>query len=144
LASGQDPLELVDALEPLHRVDSTFPAEVLFELAADALELGGVSRETPIDYEGLRERFLPEWEVRGKLAHHRSHYALRAVPMIAAGVTPDLIDEMGWQTIPGWWVWSVYALVVYVRAAADHDNQTVADLTAQLAQRHGVQLGASL
>ena len=68
-------------------------------MAADALELGGVSREAPIDYEGLRERFLPEWEVRGKLAHHRSHYALRAVPMIAAGVAPDLIEEMGWQQV---------------------------------------------
>lgn len=144
LASGEDPFELVDALEPLHRDSSTFPADVLLELAAEALELGGVSREAPIEYEGLRERFLPEWEVRGKLAHHRSHYALRAVPMIAAGVAPDLIEEMGWQQVPGWWIWSVYGLVVYTRAAADHSDQPVADLIGQLAQRHGVQLGESL
>ena len=108
LASGQDPDALVEALEPLHPKNNTFPAEVLLGLAADALVLGGVSREAPIEYDGLRERFLPEWEVRGKSAQHRSHYALRAVPMIVAGVMPDLLDEMAWQQSDDWWVWSVY------------------------------------
>ncbi len=98
----------------------------------------------PSSTRGCGERFLPEWEVRGKLAHHRSHYVLRAVPMIAAGVAPDLMEEMGWQQVPGWWIWSVYAVVVYARAAADHSDQPLADLLGQLAQRHGVQLGASL
>ena len=55
-----------------------FLGEVLLELAADALELSGASREQPLDYEGIRERYLPEFEFRGKTHDRRSHYALGA------------------------------------------------------------------
>jgi len=48
-------------------------------LAADALEEGGISREQPLEYEGIRDRYLPEQQFRGRAQHHRSHYALRAV-----------------------------------------------------------------
>jgi len=116
---------------------------VLLELAADALELGGICRQEPIEYEGLRERYLPELEFRGKAAHHHSHYALRAVPMVAAGVTPDLLEELGWQQTDDLWVWCLYSLVIYVRAAAERSDQSVAELLTRIADRRGVDLTAA-
>lgn len=96
IAGSADPLDLTRQLEPLHPKNDTFPGEVLLELAADALDLSGASRDEPVEYEGIRERYLPEMQFRGKAQHHRSHYALRAVAMIRAGVVPDLLDEVNW------------------------------------------------
>ena len=36
------------------------------ELAADVLEIAGAIRKDPIQYEGLRETYLPECKFRGK------------------------------------------------------------------------------
>jgi hypothetical protein len=47
-------------LYPLHSKDNTFPGEVFFELAADAIEEAGASREEPIEFEGIRKRYLRE------------------------------------------------------------------------------------
>jgi hypothetical protein len=82
IASATDPSDLVRQLEPLHPKNDTFPGEVLLEVAADALELSGASRRHPVEYEGIRERHLPEVEFRGKAQHHKSHYALGAAAMI--------------------------------------------------------------
>jgi hypothetical protein len=60
IAAGVDLPDLARQLEPLHPKNDTFPGEVFLELAADALETGGISREQPVDYEGIRERHLPE------------------------------------------------------------------------------------
>src|SRR5882672_11755865 len=76
IAAGGDLGELVFELRELHPRNNTFPGEVLLELAADAIEESGASRGDPIDYEDIRERYLPEAKFRGRNEHHRSHYAL--------------------------------------------------------------------
>jgi hypothetical protein len=113
---------------------------MFLELAADALEEAGISRDQPVDYEGIRERYLPERQFRGRTEHHRSHYALRAVAMIRAGVTPDLLEEVSWWDTNDLWVWSLYALLVYARVAAERTGEPVAVICQRLAARHGVEL----
>lgn len=140
IAAGADLDDVAQQLAPLHPKHNTFPGEVLLDLAADALELSGASRAAPIHYEGIRERYLPEIELRGKTQHHKSHYALRAVAMIRAGMTPDLLDEVSWWNANDLWVWSLYALVVYVRVAAEKTHQPPRVICEQIAQRHGVEL----
>jgi hypothetical protein len=142
IAAGDDLDELARRLAPLHPKNNTFPGEVLLELGADALELSGASRAQPLDYSGIRERWLPEIEFRGKLDHHRSHYALRAVAMIRAGVSPDLLDEVSWWHNDNLWLWSLYALVIYVRVAAERTGENAATVCRHLADHHRVSLAA--
>jgi hypothetical protein len=139
IAVGVDPADVARQLEPSHPKTTPSPGEVLLELAADALEEGGVSRERPIAYEGLRQRYLPEQQFRGRSQHHRSHYALRAVAMIRADVTPDLLDEVSWWDTNDLWIWSLYALLIYVRVAAEHAGESVAAICQRVAARHGVE-----
>jgi len=125
-------------LDPLHPRNDTFPGEVFLELAADAIDEAGASREEPIEFERIRERYLPECTVHTKTQHQHSKYALRAAAMIRAGVDPALLDEViGWQS-DDLWVWALDALVVYVRAAADRLGVPVAEVCERLARRHDV------
>ncbi len=121
IAAGVDFADLARQLEVLHPKNDTFPGEVFLELAADALGEGGISRDQPVDYEGIRERYLPERQFRGRTEHHRSHYALCAGAMIRAGVTPDLLGEVGWWDTNDLWVWSLYALL-YLRTRGRRAN----------------------
>jgi hypothetical protein len=59
LASGTPLGEIGRQLEPLHPGGNTFPGEVLLDLAADAIEESGASRERPIEFAGIRKRYLP-------------------------------------------------------------------------------------
>lgn len=65
LASGNDPESIVDKLAELYR-DDPFAAEDLLKPAADAIEESGASANDPIDYSGIRERFLPECRISGR------------------------------------------------------------------------------
>jgi len=132
--------DLADEVAPLNPKRNTFPAEVLLELAADALELGGIDRAHPIEFTGLREAYLPEICFSGKTAHAKSHYALRAVAQIRAGVNPDLVDDVGWWQVLDVWQWALYALVIYTRAASAHSSTPIQELCRQLANRHGLTL----
>jgi len=113
LATGEVHDSIVDRLGQLHLPNNTFPAEVLLELAAGAIAESGVSQAEPIQYEGIPERYLSEYEFHGKSQQHKSHYALTAAAMIRAGIYPDLLDEAyGWG-IEDMWRYAFYALVAY-------------------------------
>lgn len=140
LAIGKDIGDVVLELAPLHPEHNTFPAEVLLELAADALEISGTNRDNPVEYEGIRERFLPEFEFRGRTEHHKSHYALRAAALTRAGVTPDLLAEVSWWRTNDLWIWSWYALVIFARVAAERTGDDIASVCRRIATRHGVSL----
>ncbi len=140
IASHADPLDVTPELASLHPKNNTFPGEVLLALAADALDEAGASREHPVSYEGLRERYLPEIEFRGRVEHHKSHYALQAAAMIHGGVEPDLLGEVTWWSRDDLWLWSLYALVIYVRVAAERTGRTVGAVCQSVATRHGVDL----
>jgi hypothetical protein len=138
LAAGADIEEIALQLEALHPKNNTFPAEVLLDLAADALELSGTNRADPIDYEGIRETYLSECHFSGKTEHHKSHYALRSVAMIRAGLTPDLLGEVSWWRTNDLWIWSWFALVIFVRIAAERTGDPIATVCQRIASRHGV------
>jgi hypothetical protein len=127
-------------LEPLHPRNNTFPGEVLLDLAADAIELSGATRRSPLEFEGIRERHLPEAVAHTKAQHHKSKYALRAAAMLNGSVDPGLLDEVQWWRTDDLWYWSLEALVVYVRAAADRTGQTVESVCRRIADRHGITL----
>jgi hypothetical protein len=135
LASGRDLDEIVEALYVMHPRHNTFPAEELLDLAADAIEESGATRESPIDYEGIRERFLPEYTFRGRSEHQRSHYVLGATAMIRAGIQPDLLGEIYWWSSDDLWLYAFYALLVYVRAAAEKTDRSVQDVARALAEK---------
>ena len=135
LASG-DLGAIARQLEPLHPMRNTFPAEVFLELAADAIEIAGVSRDHPLDMEELARRFLPARGSQSKTHRLKLDFAMRASAMIRAGIQPDLLEDAGWWRADDLWVWALEALHVYVQAAADRTGLTTAEICGQLATRH--------
>ena len=102
--------------------------------------MAGASRESPLEFEGIRERYLPEVAGRTKAQHHKSKFALRAVAMIHGGVDPGLLDEVQWWRTDDLWIWSLEALAVYMRAAADITGQSVASVGRHFGSHRGVPL----
>jgi len=139
LAQGRDLGDIAAQLAPLHPRNDTFPGDLLLDLAADALDVAGASRESPLEFEGIRERYLPEAVAHTKAQHQKSKFALRAAAMIHGGVDPGLLDEVQWWRTDDLWSWSLDALAVYVRAAADRTGQPVASVARRIgAERHVV------
>jgi hypothetical protein len=138
LARGTDMLDLAAELLPLHPKNDTFPGEVFLSLAVDALEVGSFSRDEPLDFEGLHDRHLPEVPLRGRNDHRKSFYALMTPPALRGGVAPDLFGEIQWWGTDDYWQFALFALVVYVRAAAERLEVPVADVCRMLAERHGI------
>jgi hypothetical protein len=135
--------ELAALLAPLHPKNNTFPGDVLLELAADAIEESGASRERPLEFGGIRKRHLPEDRAHTRAQHHKAEYALRAAAMVRAGVDPGLLDGVSWWRTDDLWFWALEALVTYLRAAAEHGGETVPAICAQIASRHGFQLATT-
>ena len=96
IVAGLELGEIAARLAPLHPKNNTFPGEVLLELAADAIEESGASRERPLEIEGIRKRHLPNDRAHTRAQHHKAEYALRAAAMVRAGVDPGLLDEVSW------------------------------------------------
>jgi hypothetical protein len=142
IAAG-DVDDLAFRLEPLHPKNNTFPGEVLLELAADAIEEAGASREHPIELENIRERYLPEGRARTRAQHRKAEFAIRAAAMFRARVDPDLLGEVSWWRTDDFFVWALDALIIYARAAADRTGEPVAVVCSRLAARHGVVLTAA-
>jgi len=139
LASGDDPELIVDKLAQLYR-DAPFAGEDLLKFAADAIEESGACLSDPIDYAGIRERYLPEFRFSGKRQHHKSYFALTAAATMRAGVYPDLDSEADYWGMEGFWRYAFYALVIYVRAAAERTDRSVDAVTRALAARRGLKL----
>ncbi len=130
-------------LRDRHPSNNTFPAEVLLELAAEAIEESGASPAEPIQYEGMRDRYLPANDFHGKLRQHKSNYALMAAAMIRAGIYPDLLDEARGWGIDDMWEYAFYALVLYVRVAAERTGRSPQAVAAALAKRRGIDLNST-
>ena len=113
---------------------------MLLELAADAIEFAGASRDSPIVFEGIRERYLPEAVAHTRAQHHKSKFALRAAAMLRGGVDPGLLDEVSWWRTDDVWFWSLEAFIVYVRVAADRTGEPIEIVCRRLAERRLVEL----
>lgn len=143
LTRGDSVPDLAMRLAPLHPKNNTFPGEILLGLAADALELAGASREAPLAYQGVRDRFLTECEFRGR-ENRKLQYALLAVGALRGGIKLDLLDEVSWWQTDDFWYYALCAFVAWTRAAADRAGTPEAVMCRQLAALHDVDLGLSM
>jgi hypothetical protein len=132
LVGGDDVSELQQKLAALAVGADLVLAETLIRLAAQAIELGGFSASDPVSYEGFRERFLPEFEFRGKVDHRNSQYAIYAAAMFHGGMVPDIVSDTSWWRSE-LWPYALYGLVAYVRAAAEYRNVEAAVIARELA-----------
>ena len=137
LENGADAHELATAVAGLHPQNNTFPGEVFMELAADALDLAGINRDTAIPYEGLLEAHLPECQFRGR-ENRKIQYAILTSAALRAGLEPDLLDEVVWWGTDDYWRYALFAAVGLIRAAAAQQGIPTPRLARQLAQRHGI------
>lgn len=139
LAAGDDVFELTASVADLHQKYNTFPGEVFMDLAADALEIAGATRNDPISYEGLLEAYLPECEFWGK-NNRKMQYAILTSASVRGGVEPDLLDEAGWWRADDYWQYALFAAVALIRVGAERQSLTIAQVAEQLADRTGVTL----
>jgi hypothetical protein len=80
LIGDEEFAEITAKLADLHPENDTFPAEELLELAAEAIAESGATTAEPIDYEGIRERYLPEHPFSGKSSTTRATTPSRPQP----------------------------------------------------------------
>ncbi len=140
LATGRDSDPVLEQLGTLHIHHNTFPAEELLELASDAIDESGATTADPIDFEGIRKRFLPEMRFSGKNQHYKSKYAISAAAMIHGGVYPDLLDDVAWWQTDDLWMYSLFALLIFMRAAAERTGRSAEDVARSIADRRLVRL----
>jgi hypothetical protein len=100
LAAGDDVYDLMAAAAPSHVPGWFTPDVALLELAVTALDLACPAGAGPLEYEGLRERYLPEVTFRGRVEHRNSQYALYAAACMRGGLQPDLLSDAGWWQTP--------------------------------------------
>ncbi|MGK5112489.1 hypothetical protein [Geodermatophilus sp. CPCC 205506] len=142
VARGDSVHELIDAVAPHHVPGRFAPDVALLELAAAALDLACPPGAEPLEYEGLREGYLPEVTFRGRVEHRNSQYALYAAACMRGGLQPDLLSDAGWWQTP-LWQYAVYAVVIYSRAAAERLGLTSQDIAQRIAARRHLQLRAA-
>jgi hypothetical protein len=128
--------EVLSGLAPLHPRNDTFPGEVFLDLAADALEWCGASRDQPLPLEGLRKRFLPEAAFRGR-QNAKLQYAVLAAAGVHGGTEPDLLDEVASWQADDFWQYAMYAAVACIRAAASRAGVPVRQACQDLDERPG-------
>ena len=140
LAAGHDAVELCDAIADLHPEGNTFPGEVYLRLGAEVLDLNAAAGAPPISFEGLRERHLEEIQLRGS-GNRKIKTTVLSAAAIAGGFEPDLLDEIyWWGREDDFWRYGLYAAVAIIRASASNRDISVAQVVAELAERHVVVL----
>ncbi len=60
--------------------------------------------------------------------------------MIHGGVYPDLFDDAAWWQTDDLWVYSFFALLIFVRAAAERTGRSVEEVAISIADRRMVRL----
>jgi hypothetical protein len=141
LARGDDVHDVMAAAAPNHVPGWFTPDVALLDLAVTALDIACPVSAQPLEYEGLRERYLPDVTFRGRVEHRNSQYALYAAACMRGGLQPDLLDDAGWWQTP-LWTYAVFAVVIYVRAAAERVGVDPAEIARRIAVRHRLELPA--
>lgn len=139
LADDGDLFEMISTVSTLHPKHNTFPGEVFLGLAAETLEIGGVTRDSPIRFEGLVSTHLPEYEFRRRDAN-KMRTALLLAFSLHGGLEPDLFDDVAWWPTDDYWRYALCALVTLVRATAEKRGVPVSEVAGELAQRHAIAL----
>lgn len=139
LARGDDVFGILAAVAAADVAHRFTPDVALLELAVTALDLACPPGAEPLEYDGLRERYLPEVTFRGRVEHRNSQYAIYAAACMRGGLQPDLLSDAGWWQAP-LWQYALYAVVIYSRAAAERLAVPVAEVTRRIAARHGLEV----
>jgi hypothetical protein len=140
LADDNDDIDKVtSAAFDLHVQHNTFPGEEFMRLAADALEVAGIDRADPIEYEALLADHLPEIEFRGK-QYRKIRFAVMSSAGLRGGLDPDLLDEVAYWN-DDYWRYALFAAIALIRASVDKTGGSVADLARRVAALHVVDLG---
>lgn len=139
LARDDDVYDVMAAAAPHHVPGRFSPDVALLELAVTALDLACPPGAEPLEYEGLRERYLPEVRFRGRVEHRNSQYALYATACMRGGLRPDLLSDAGWWQ-PPLWQYAVYAVVIYSKAAAERLGVPLDEIARRIAARHRLDL----
>ncbi len=137
LASAEHADEVLAAARPVVPRGDFAAGVAILKLAVTALDLAAPTGSSPLEYYGLRERYLPEIEFRGRVEHRNSQWAIYAAACLRGGLEPDFGGDTGWWRSP-LWIYTSYALTLYSRAAAERLNTTILEVAQQIAQRHGV------
>ena len=127
------------AAAPNHVPGRFTPDVALLELAVTALDLACHPGAEPLEYEGLRQRYLPDVRFRGRVEHRNSQYALYAAACMRGGLQPDLLSDAGWWQTP-LWQYAVFAVVTYSRAAAERLGVPLDETARRIAVRHHLDL----
>ena len=136
-----DPLDDVFArLRPFLDYAFPFPADVLTEIAADALTLTGATRAKPISLRDAYERYLPEWTVSGNTAHQKSRAAIDLAVATHAGIEPDYDATASWWRIQDLAIHAFHTATIMIRLAAEQTATPVAAICAKVANSRNLQL----
>ena len=87
LLRGEDIDALVEAVAPSHVRGWFTPDVAMLELAVTALDLASLPGLAPLEYDGLRERYLPDAEFCGRV-EHRASTRCTPLPACAAACSP--------------------------------------------------------
>lgn len=117
-----------------------FPADVLVELAADALTLVGATRATPLSLTDAHERYLPEWTISGSTAHQKSRVAIELAVALHGRIMPDYDAAAIWWRVNDLAFYAFQAAAIMIRIAAERTAQPVAFFCDELAAPHGLKL----
>lgn len=139
LTQGEHASDVAAAARPEDPRGEFAAGVVVLQLAATALDLAASAGGDRLEYFGLRERYLPEIEFRGRVEHRNSQWAIYAAACLRGGLEPDVSGDTGWWRSP-LWIYTAHALTLYSRAAAQRRNTSIADVARQIAQRHGLDL----
>ena len=141
--AGEHSEPIMAQLAAMHPRNNTFPAEVLLELAAEAIAESGASPAEPIQYEGMRDRYLPEYHFSWKVTAAQEPLRPDGRRHDQGRRIPDLLDEAyGWG-VEDMWEYAFYALVLYGRAAGERTGRTAEAVAMAIADRRGIDPGAS-
>ncbi len=139
--AGADPLD--DVFDQLHRfLDFAFPfpADVLTEVAADALTLAGATRGTPMSLSDAHERYLPEWTISGNTAHQKSRVAIDLAVAAHGGIVPDYVAAASWWRVNDLPFYAFQTATIMIRIAADRTARPIASICAEIAATHRLEL----
>jgi hypothetical protein len=96
------------------------PDIAMFELVIAALDVAGISPDTPLSTAGWREQFLLEltWPNQHREVE-RLVYALQTAAAFRTGLRPDVLDDTyTWNSTPVW-PYATRAAVMTIRAIAN-------------------------
>ncbi len=117
-----------------------FPADVLVEIAADALSVAGATRATPVSLSDARRRYLPERIIRGNTAHNKSRVAIELAVALHGGIVPDYDAAAIWWQVQDLALYAFQAAAIMIRIEAERTSRPVAAICGELAASHGMKL----